>query len=296
MTCVSFLEISRLLKTVDVYKKTKLNLPEYCYHLGNGMFVIICLNENLTNIHLCEFVKNAADDLVPSENEITLTPFIWQAFCDSLNNPEFVDLPCFFESISLVKNELFLSIVEKNNRMCICMQKCLIKHDYSRAFIPGVLLLSEYQWSVLKDINHIISDAAVSFMFKHELKLWSLIETETYFGVLSNDNVQKEEAEMTLTLSLAKLLKIHLEKAIDSVFKSKACLLKWDSQLGHECITFNEEEKLNKYFYLAISTFNLKEIACEFVYDNESLLRFITNGFFVTLNIKCLLDFIRKLY
>lgn len=292
----TFSDVARFLKIFDVYSTSKLKLPENCFHFGNGLFAIVCLNDNNVNIHVCEFVTNANHELVPSENEIILTPFIWQALCDSLNNTDFVDLPSFFESFSLVRNELFLSIVERRNEMCISMQKCVLKPDFSRYFVPGVLLMSEYQWSRLKDMNHQITETVITFLFKHELKVWCMIATEQKKSMLTNFNVEKTDAEMTLTLSLAELLKIHLEKAMNIVFKCDGCLLNYANQLGHECITTTDEEKLNEYFNLSVTTFNLKEIACEFIEENKGLLKYITTEFFESLDLKYLIDFVRKLY
>lgn len=292
---ITFADTSKLLRTLDIYNTGKSKLPENCFHLGFGLFLIVSVNDNKTNIHICEFVPNATGELIPTDNEIILSPFLWQSLCESFDNTEFIDLPTSFETFSLVKNELFLAVIETCDTMRVTMQKCFIKEDLSRYFIPGLVVMSEYQWCLLKDTSHLITETVIHFLLKHELKGWVLMETDRMTECPNADG-EKTEAEMALSVSLCEFLKIHLEKGMNIVFKCDGCKLNYGNQLGHECMTMTDEEKLDKYFNVALTTFNLKQIASEFVRENTGLLKFITEEFFHSLDARYITDFVRKLY
>lgn len=293
---ISVADTLRVLKTIDIVNDAKSELPDNCVVIGNGLIVIVCFDDFKVNIHVCEFIKNVSGELLPTENEIVLSPFLWQSLCDSMNDTDFVDLPTSFESFSMVKNELFLAVVEKNYKMCITMQRCFMKPDFSRYFFPGILMMSEYQWSLLKDKHRDITEIVVHFMLKHELKDRVLEEVGKRLMDCIDANVEKTEAEMTLNVSLCELLKIHLVKAINVVFKCDGCRLGYANQLGHECVILSDSEKLEKYFNVALTLFNMEQIAYEFVQENNGLLTHITEEFFNSLNVHYITDFVRKLY
>lgn len=148
---------------------------------------------------------------------------------------------------------------------------------------------------MLKDTSHLITETVIHFLLKHELKGWVLMEADR-MKESPNANVEKAEAEMALNVSLCELLKIHLEKGMNIVFKCDGCKLNYGNQLGHECMTMSHEEKLDKYFNVALTTFNLKEIASKFVQVNTKLLKFITEEFFDSLDTRYIKDFVRKIY
>lgn len=138
---ISFTDTSRLLRTIDIYNTSKSKFPENCFHLGFDLFVIVSVNDNKTNIHICEFVPDSTGELIPKENGIILSPLLWQYLCESFDNAEFIDLPTTFETFSLVKNELFLAVVETCGTMRVTMQKLFMKEDFSRYFIPGLVMM-----------------------------------------------------------------------------------------------------------------------------------------------------------
>ena len=292
---ISVVDASRILKTVDIYNANS-KLPDNCFHIGNGLVLIVGYDNTKVNIHIVEFLKTAGGEFSASSNGIVLSPFLWQSLCASFENPAFIDLPTSFESVSMVKNELFLATVERNNEMCITLQKCFMKQDLSRYFLPELLTISEYQWTRLKDVNSLVTEIVIRFLLKHELKFWILLETEKLTMDDCKESVEKTDAEMMLNVSLCEFLKIHLDKAINILFECDGCRLNYGNQLGHECITMSDDEKLAKYFNLAFVTFDMKKIAFDFVYENKGLVRFITETFLDSLDVHYVLDFVRKLY
>ena len=140
MKTLSFTETSRILKTADNAGCAK--LPENCVYIGNDFIVVLSLNDGKVDVRICQFVRNPDGELLPSENEIVLSPFLWVSLCKSVNNLLFIDLPTTFESFSLVENELFLAAIEK---LFVTLQRCGVKQDFSRYFVPGILRMTEYQ-------------------------------------------------------------------------------------------------------------------------------------------------------
>ncbi|KAG8184542.1 hypothetical protein JTE90_012631 [Oedothorax gibbosus] len=103
----SFVDTSRLLKWIEVYND---KLPENCIHFGNGLIAVVCFENFKVNIHLCEFVRTLGGALVPSENKIVLSPFLFESLCSSFEDPNFIDLPTSFESFSLLENDYSLQL------------------------------------------------------------------------------------------------------------------------------------------------------------------------------------------
>ncbi|KAG8175724.1 hypothetical protein JTE90_010263 [Oedothorax gibbosus] len=286
---------SKISKTVDIYNANT-ELPDNCVHIGDGLFVIVGFDNGKVNIHIIEFLKTAGGEFSASTNGIVLSPFLWQSLCASLENPALVDLPTSFKSISMLKNELFLATVERNNEMCVTLQKSFMNQDFARYFLPELLIISEYQWTRLKDVNSLVTEIVLRFLLKHELKSLILLETEKLTMPDYNESVEKTNAEMVLNVSLCEFLKIHLDKAMNIVFECDGCRINYANQLGHECMTMPDNEKLSKYFNLAFVTFDWKKIAFDFVYENKGLVRFITETFLDGLDVHYVLDCVRKLY
>lgn len=248
---LSFADTARFLKKADIYNATCTKPPNSVF-LGKDMILVVSLNDGKVDIHICQFVRNVAGELLPSENEITLSPFLWVSLSNSMNNPTFIDLPTSFESFSMVENELFLTAIEKRY---VSFQRCGVQNNYERYFIPGMLTMEDHQWARLKYNTKLINDIAAEYLLKHELKSWILKEAEIY---PYQTVVNKSGAERALKSSLCELLKRHLDKASD--------------------------------LYLALSKLDLKHIAYEFVRENKSLLRFISDEMFDVI------DFVHTLY
>ncbi|KAG8173981.1 hypothetical protein JTE90_004079 [Oedothorax gibbosus] len=241
---LSFADTARTLKKADIYNAAYTKLPQNCVYLGKDLVLVVSLNDWKVDVHLCQFVRNASGELVPSENEIILSPFLWVSLCNSMNNPSFIDLPTTFESFSLVENELFLAAIE--NRY-VSMQRCGLQNNYERYFIPGTLTMEDHQWRRLKYTSKLISDILTEYLIKHELKSWILKEAENHpYQTVIN----KSGAEKALKTSLCGLMKTHLDRT------------------------------MNTDFYLALTKLDLKQIAYEFVQENKSLLRFIGEELF----------------
>lgn len=265
----SFTNTCQLLKTAD-------KPPENCIDIGDGLHVIVSLNEYNIDIQICEFVRNIAGELLPTENGIVLSPFLWESLCKSMNDAAFVDLPSSFECFSMIENQLFLSVIKKY----ITMQRCALKRDFSRYFIPGILLMSNCQWTLLKHKNRLVSEKVANYLIKHELKSWVLLEKQTLEEASQSVELEKIEAEMELILSLCEFLKIYLVKAVTPLVNDKV----------------SDEENMTKYFYLAFTTFEWKQLAFEYVRENNRLLKFVTHQFFDNLNVNFIIDFVCKLY
>ncbi|KAG8173811.1 hypothetical protein JTE90_006016 [Oedothorax gibbosus] len=141
-----------------------------------------------------------------------------------------------------------------------------------------------------------VTKVVIHFLLKHELKYWILLEPQKQTTENYNEALMKVDAEMILKVSICEFLKIHLGKGMNIVFKCDGCKLNYSNQLGHKCLMMDDEEKLDKYFNVALTTFNLKHIAIDFVQDNKKLLKFITEEFFDSLDESYITDFVRKLY
>ncbi|KAG8183931.1 hypothetical protein JTE90_029035 [Oedothorax gibbosus] len=136
----------------------------------------------------------------------------------------------------------------------LCDLRCGLQNNYERYFIPGILTMEDYQWAQMKYSSKLISDILTEYMIKHELKSWNLKEAEIH------PYLNKSGAERALKVSLCGLLKSHLERAI------------------------------NTDFYFALAKVDLKQIAYEFVQENKTLLKFISDELFDVS------DFVRKLF
>lgn len=143
-----------------------------------------------------------------------------------------MDLPNFYDAFSLVNNELFLAVVERNDQKYISMQKCFLNTDCSRQFVPGVCILSEYQWCRLKDVNKDISHCVITFILKHALPLQIEKCIENHELPEFDSNLEKKDCEILLTSSLCEQIEQFLCEGIKEVFICHGCILQYGNQLG----------------------------------------------------------------
>ncbi|GFU17968.1 hypothetical protein TNCV_318601 [Trichonephila clavipes] len=73
---------------------------------------------------------------------------------------------------------------------------------------------------------------------------------------------------MVLTTSMVELLCNHIEENISSLFVCFGCLEGYENQLGHECMTYSNGQRISEYGDLAILNMDWDKLVADFVNRN----------------------------
>lgn len=264
--------------------------PPHHFHLGGENFVVVSDFTNTLRVHIRKFWRNNYDQLVPTTMGVTLSSVQWQTLAD-----DFESLIPTYEKPEIVKDFLMLSMVEKEETTNFVLQRYVQRKDFMRVFLPSICVLSESEWQTLKEIHFKVTEEITLVLYG---KLFpKLILKEVSKQTFSNTtDIENCDAEMVLTTSLIELLKQHLQMKIDELFVCSGCDANYENQLGHECITFNYNQRLSRCGNLAFFSIDLELLASEFIQQNLHIVNYITEEFLSNLNVHSMLTNVKEVY
>ncbi|GFW12212.1 putative transposable element [Trichonephila clavipes] len=137
-------------------------VPENHFHLGSHNYAVVSEFADVARIHLRRYKLDATGYILPTKDEITVTPSVWLALVK-----EFSAIDQAFDDgkVFVIKDCLLLSRTVIENVTYIIWQRYFQRKDFSRKFLTPVPMLKETEWNVLKDIHKQITSKTVSIMF-----------------------------------------------------------------------------------------------------------------------------------
>lgn len=264
--------------------------PPHYFHLGGQNFVVASDFTNTLRVHIRKFWRNDYDQLVPTTMGVTLSPVQWQTLAD-----DFESLIPTYEKPEIVKDFLMLSAVENEQSINFVLQRYIRRKDFVRVFLPSVCILSELEWKNLKNIHAKVSKEIIFALYSRSFP--KIVLKEVSKQTISNmTDIENCDAEMVLTTSLLELLKQHLQMKIDELFVCSGCDANYENQLGHECITFNYNQRLSRCGNLAFLSIDLELLASEFIQHNLHIVNYITEEFLSKLDVHSMLTNVKEIY
>ncbi|GFS74622.1 PC4 domain-containing protein [Trichonephila clavipes] len=154
-------------------------------------------------------------------------------------------------------------------------------------------MIKETEWNVLKDIHKQITSKTVSIMFGRVFLKLLREEVAKHIPFPKSDCVDCIDAEMVLTTSMVELSCNHIEENISSLF---GCLEGYENQLGHECMTYSNGQRISEYGDLAILNMNWNKLVAYFVNRNIQMVNYMNEMFLNKLNMNVLIENAKQMY
>ncbi|GFS44788.1 PC4 domain-containing protein [Trichonephila inaurata madagascariensis] len=104
------------------------------------------------------------------------------------------------------------------------------------------------------------------------------------------------DAEIVLTTSMVELLCNHIEENISSLFICFGCLEGYENQLGHECMTYSNEQRISEYGDLVILNMDWDKLVAGFVNRNIQMVKYMNEIFLNKLNMNVLIENAKQMY
>ncbi|GFT57580.1 PC4 domain-containing protein [Trichonephila clavipes] len=104
------------------------------------------------------------------------------------------------------------------------------------------------------------------------------------------------DAEIVLTTSMVELLCNHIQENISSLFICYGYLDRNENQLGHECMTYSNEQRISKYGDLAILNMDWDKLFTDFVNRNIQMVNYMSEIFINKLNMNVLIENAKQMY
>ncbi|GFY21829.1 PC4 domain-containing protein [Trichonephila clavipes] len=168
--------------------------------------------------------------------------------------------------------------------------------DFTRKFLTPVSMLKETEWNVLKDIHKQITSKTVSIMFGRVFLKLLRQEVAKHIPFPKSDCIDCIDAEMVLTTSMVELLCNHIEENISSLFVCFGCLEGYENQLGHECMTYSNGQRISEYGDLAILNMDWDKLVADFVNRNIQMVNYMNEMFLNKLNMNVLIENAKQMY
>lgn len=219
------------------------NVPQNVYHLGGNNYVVVSDFADVVRIHIRLYKPDSSGRLNPTRKGITLSPTVWQAFCTDLDSSWSEQE---LSNLKIIENSVMVSKERINEVKHFLVQRFFQKRDFSRKFVPSVCLLNETEWKELKRISKEVNSTAIAVMFGRVFRRLLMQEVQSRTPSTPEPGNNAEE-EMILTTSMTELLKDYLERNIGELFKCNGCENGWENQLGHECVT--EDNNFRAHIY-----------------------------------------------
>ncbi|GFX40085.1 PC4 domain-containing protein [Trichonephila clavipes] len=193
-------------------------------------------------------------------------------------------------ALFVIKDCLLLSRTVIENVTYIIWQRYFQRKDFTRKFLTPVFMLKETEWNVLKDIHKQITSKTVSIMFVRVFLKLLRKEVAKHIPFPKSDCVDCIDAEMVLTTSMVELLCNHIEENISSLFVCFGCLEGYENQLGHECMTYSNRQRISEYGDLAILNMDWNKLVADFVNRNIQMVNYMNEMFLNKLNMNVLIE------
>ncbi|GFW42903.1 PC4 domain-containing protein [Trichonephila clavipes] len=268
-------------------------VPENHFHLGSHNYAVVSDFADVARIHLRRYKLDATGSLLPTKDGITVTPSVWLALVR-----EFSAIDQAFEDgkVFVIKDCLLLSRTVIENVTHIIIQRYFQRKDFTRKFLTPVSMLKETEWNVLKDIHKQITSKTVSIMFGRVFLKLLRQEVAKHIPFPKSDCIDCIDAEMVLTTSMVELLCNHIEENISSLFVCFGCLEGYENQLGHECMTYSNGQRISEYGDLAILNMDWDKLVSDFVNRNIQMVNYMNEMFLNKLNMNVLIENAKQMY
>ncbi|GFQ67277.1 PC4 domain-containing protein [Trichonephila clavata] len=271
-------------------------VPENHFHLGGHNYAVISDFADVARIHLRRYKLDATGSLLPTKDGITVTPSAWLVLVR-----QFAAIDQAFDDgkVFVIKDCLMLSRTVIENVTYIICQRYFQRKDFSRKFLTPVSMLKETEWKVLyiyiKDIQKQIKSKTVSIMFGRVFLKLLRKEVAKHIPFPKSD-YDCIDAEIVLTTSMVELLCNHIQENISSLFICYGCLEGYENQLGHECMTYSNEQRIFNYGDLAILNMDWDKLVADFVNRNIQMVNYISEIFLNKLNMNVLIENAKQMY
>ncbi|GFX94843.1 hypothetical protein TNCV_2379161 [Trichonephila clavipes] len=77
---------------------------------------------------------------------------------------------------------------------------------------------------------------------------------------------------------MVELLRNHIQENISSLFVCYGCLEGYENQLGHECMTYSNEQRISEYGDLAILNMDWDKLVADFVNQSIRMVNYMKMG------------------
>ncbi|GFU56743.1 PC4 domain-containing protein [Trichonephila clavipes] len=228
----------------------------------------------VARIHLRRYKLDATGSLLPTKDGITVTPSVWLALVR-----EFAAIDQAFDDgkVYVIKDCLLLSRTVIENVTYIICQSYFQRKD-SRKFLTPVSMLKETEWNALKDIQKQITSKTVSIMFGRVFLKLLRKDVAKHIPFPKSD-FDCIDAEIVLTISMVELLCNHIQENISSLFICYGCLEGYKNQLGHECLTHSNEQRISEYGDLSMLNMDWDKLVADFVNRNIQIVNYMMDNF-----------------
>lgn len=256
------------------------SLPTDYYQLGSNMLVGVSVFCNQAKVHIRQFVEKDGK-LIPTRIGMTFTPSEWQVLTENL---------CYFEyktvlASRLFQRELLVSTIADDTHTVhkINIQRAFTTNCESIQLSHCNLLLSIPQFEELVMFQDSVSACMRKYLFGPVLT--KFVFDECLLNLELTD-LNKEIAEVNLTLSLTDIIKNQLQRfLLDIYIQCYACENNLENV--HSCTM---SCRTLAYFDRAVMNLNMYKIAQSFVLNNQSLHPFITETYMNSLDVSLILS------
>lgn len=247
---------------------------------------------DVVRIHIRLFQRHDTGCLRPTKRGISLTPAQWLTLSEVMDSVQFPSDP---KILNIIEDSLLLCSEFIDNQHCITFQRFYQKKDLTRNFVPSLCFLRANEWEELRRIRKEVTSSAVNVMFGQVFKriLQQEVRNRTSSSIPIEDTF---DVEIILTTSMIELLKECLKSNILKIFKCNGCQMDLGNQLGHECITYNNELRASLYSDRALLHTDLNIFIKDFVEKNIHMLNYISENFINSLNMSNLISGAIDLY
>lgn len=230
--------------------------PSKLRRLDRDVFVSVTDYNDAVRVHLRHFATDDGGSLRPTRKGVTLTPFVWQSLAAEM---DFIGLPSPTGEIAIVRNSLMLSSAYIDEQPYVVLQKFFQRKDFSRQFFPDVMLLTQSEWDLLKEltdhVNRQVSDLQFTVFRRLVLREAAVRAPSAVFS----GNMCVPEMERVLVMSLTDVLKA----AVIST--------------GHDVS-------------MALSLIDFKKLSADFIEKNVQIVNYITEEFLGKIDFKNLVN------
>lgn len=259
-------------------------LPNHHHHLGGMNYVVATYFSGSLLIHLREYLEGEKGKMYPTRKGITLTTSLWTSLLKKSSSYKESVLE---GEVVLLNDCLLISKAQIDGETHVTLQRYFKKRDFTRQFCPSICILPEQEFVKLTTdtaFQKEVTSSVVTQLFTHVFPRLVLEKVKNCPLPSAPPKIELSDVGDVLTTSLLELVRKHIAVSVNTVFDCFGCTENIENQLGHECITFNYEQKFKRCGDVAMLSIDLEQLAQDFVETNLHICNYITADFFSKLN------------
>ncbi|GFY50389.1 PC4 domain-containing protein [Trichonephila inaurata madagascariensis] len=266
--------------------------PDNYFHISGHNYAVFSDFACVARIHLRRYKLDAIGSLLPTKDGITVTPSVWLALVREFAA---IDRAVDDGKVFVINDCLLLLRTVTENVTYIIWQSYFQRKDFSRKFLTPVSMLKEAEWNALKDIQKQITSKIISIMFGRVFLKFLRKEVAKHIPFPKSD-FDCIDAEIVLTTSMVELLCNHIQENIPSLFIYYGYLEEYENQLGQECMTYSNEQRVPEYGDLAILNMDWDKLVADFVNRNNQMVNYMSEIFINKLNMNVLIENAKQMH